>query len=249
MVKPGDTLWKISLAYGVTVNQLKQWNSLPSDMIYVGQHLATSDPYYTVKAGDSLYSIANKTESTIQGIKQANNLTSNALTLGQRLYIPPQPSVAQPNMFSEGIFPLIDKTYDAFTNTYGDARSYAAGETSRVHEGNDIMAKSWVPIFSVEDGVVVRYGWSELGGWRLTVKASNGIAFYYAHMSGYANGIKNGATVKKGQLIGYVGSTGYGPQGTSGKFLPHLHFTMYDTNVNPWKSMDPYLYLKWWENR
>lgn len=249
MVKSGDTLWKISMNYGVTVEQLRHWNNLQSDTIYVNQHLATKDPYYIVQSGDNLYLIANRTQTSVEEIKRANNLTSTVLMIGQKLLIPVPASIPQPPMFVDAVFPLIDKTYDVFTNNYGDERSFTLGETSRVHEGIDIMAKTYVPLFATEDGVVNRFGWSTLGGWRLTVKSANGIAYYYAHMFGYAAGVTNGAKLSKGQLIGFVGATGYGTEGTSGKFVPHLHFSFYDTNVNPWKPINPYPYLKWWENR
>ncbi|MNP66451.1 L-Ala--D-Glu endopeptidase precursor [compost metagenome] len=77
----------------------------------------------------------------------------------------------------------------------------------------------------------------------MRVDGSN--AFYYAHLSRYAEGIGPGSKVTKGQLIGYVGSTGYGPEGTSGLFLPHLHVGIYQTS--PWKALNAYPYLSWWE--
>lgn len=249
IVQPGDSLWKISLKYAVSVHQLQEWNNLPTDMIYVGQHLVTQDPYYIVKPGDTLYRIASQTQSSISEIQRVNQLESTSLQIGQKLYIPPAPSVQQPPMFTQGVFPLMDGTYEAFTDTYGDQRTFTLGLTSRVHEGIDIMAKTWVPLFAADDGVVIRKGWNTLGGWRLTVQSSNKVAHYYAHMAGYADGIANGSTIKKGQLIGFVGATGYGDVGTTGKFVPHLHFSLYDTTVSPWKPLNPYTYLRWWESR
>ncbi|WP_044748480.1 M23 family metallopeptidase [Bacillus alveayuensis] len=58
------------------------------------------------------------------------------------------------------------------------------------------------------------------------------------------NYIKISHLIKKGQLIGYVGDSGYGSVGTTRKFAPHLHFGMYDAN---WKVINPYSYLKYWE--
>ncbi|MNY78367.1 L-Ala--D-Glu endopeptidase precursor [compost metagenome] len=66
-------------------------------------------------------------------------------------------------------------------------------------------------------------------------------------MSGYGPGLAKGTQVKKGQLIGYVGSTGYGPEGTDDQFVPHLHFAIYKTDVSSWTAIDPNAYLRWWE--
>ncbi|MCZ8521594.1 LysM peptidoglycan-binding domain-containing protein [Paenibacillus caseinilyticus] len=248
LVQKGDSLWSVSRKYGVTVAQLKEWNALKTDTIYIGQHLTTVNPWYVVQKGDSLYSISSKTETTIADLRKANGLQSDALQVGQKLSIPAAPSVPSPGMFVEGTFPLLGRTYLPFGDTYGDARMFSLGQTARVHEGNDMEANTGVPVFASWDGLVIRKGWNTYGGWRLTIQADNGIAMYYAHLSAYAGGIELGSRIKKEQLIGYVGATGYGPAGTSGKFIPHLHFGMYDTNAS-WKPLNPYAYLKWWETR
>jgi peptidoglycan LD-endopeptidase LytH len=250
IVQPGDSLWKISVKYKIPVASLMAWNGLTTTTIYPGQHIFTMDPYYVVKSGDTLYGIASQYDITVAEIKTANKLTSDNLSIGQRLYIPPEQTVAPPAKYADGQFPLVDKTYTPFENDYGDPRSFSLGQVARVHEGNDIIANAWVPIFSAYDGKVVRKGWSTLGGWRLSIRTpDNKIVFYYAHMSAYANGVTDGATIKKGQLIGFVGSTGYGPEGTSGKFVNHLHFGMYDASTSTWVAMNPYTYLKWWEKQ
>ncbi len=250
IVQAGDSLWKIAVKYQVTIAQLREWNSLTTDVIYPGQHLYTLNPYHIVQSGDTLYGIAIKFQTTVDEIIKANQLQSLQLSIGQRLYIPPERSTEPPAKLADGIFPMIDRTYVPFTNDYGTERLFNAGAAPRVHEGIDIFANTWVPIFSAYDGKILRKGWSTLGGNRLTVRAgSQPIALYYAHLVAYAPGITEGATVKKGQLLGFVGSTGYGPEGTSGKFVPHLHFGMYDTSTSTWQPLNPYLYLKWWENQ
>ncbi|MEW8977384.1 MAG: stalk domain-containing protein [Symbiobacterium sp.] len=135
-------------------------------------------------------------------------------------------------------------TYSGYTDTMGDSRWWN-GETFG-HEGTDIVSPKGTPIVAVASGKVVRYGWNTLGGYRVTVELDDhpGYYFYYAHLSGYAPGLYLGAHVKTGQLLGYVGSTGEGPEGTSGKFVDHLHFGIYDSD---WKPMNSYLLLKYWE--
>ena len=88
-VKAGDWLSKISKAYGVTVQQLKQYNSLTSDMIYVGQKLIVyPDTKYIVKKGDSLWLIASRYSTTVEKIKTYNALKSDIIDINQVLYIP-----------------------------------------------------------------------------------------------------------------------------------------------------------------
>ncbi|WP_167577704.1 LysM peptidoglycan-binding domain-containing protein [Ammoniphilus sp. YIM 78166] len=246
-VQANDTLWRISTRYGVTIDQLMEWNGLMTPVIYPGQHLHISDPYYTVQQGDTLSKIASSNESTVVEIKRANGLAGDMLQPGQRLFIPPQASIKPPDLFKEGIFPLVDGTYQSYRNDYGDPRSFSTTGNTRSHEGVDIFAKQWIPIFAVDNGRVIRKGWNYYGGWRLTIESNNGIAFYYAHMTGYAEGTNIGTQIRKGQLIGFVGSTGYGEEGTRAKFEPHLHLGMYDTKSQPWKPMNPYWYLRWWE--
>lgn len=92
-VKPGDSLYKISREYGVTIYSLREVNNLWTDMIYVGQNLvipvANTDKniYYQVKPGDSLYLISRRYNTTVQQIKNLNNLTSDLIYVGQTLKI------------------------------------------------------------------------------------------------------------------------------------------------------------------
>jgi len=90
IVKKGDSLWSISNKYGITVNDLKQYNNLNTNLISVGQILKIpkiSNDYYIVKKGDSLYSISKKFNTSVNDIKSLNNLTSNILSINQKLLI------------------------------------------------------------------------------------------------------------------------------------------------------------------
>lgn len=105
-------------------------------------------------------------------------------------------------------------------NDFGAARSFG-GE--RNHRGNDIMSHKGTPIVAVAPGVVERIGWDTLGGWRIGIRDSNNRYWYYAHLCKYEKGIDKGDTVTAGDVLGYIGDSGYGPVGTTGKFAPHLH--------------------------
>lgn len=142
----------------------------------------------------------------------------------------------------DGIFPMKKGTYKPFRDNFGVLRTWSPkGRTKRSHKGIDISAPKGTPLYSATDGKIVRYGWNQYGGWRMTIK-TNDKYLYYAHMDKYAPGLYKGATVKKGQLIGYVGKTGYGPPGTEG-VKSHLHFSI----IANGSAINPYPYLKIWE--
>lgn len=147
----------------------------------------------------------------------------------------------------EFVFPFPQGvSYQAYRDNFGESRTYNpdGSTTVRSHEGVDIMAPKGQPLVAVGDGKLVRFGWSQLGGWRLTIALDKlPYSAYYAHLSGYASGLALDQTVKRGQLIGYAGDSGYGEAGTSGKFPPHLHFGLYGANG----AVNPYGYLNQWE--
>ncbi|MES2413582.1 MAG: M23 family metallopeptidase [Pseudomonadota bacterium] len=104
------------------------------------------------------------------------------------------------------------------TDTYTQAR--AAGAP---HEALDIMAARGKSVFAVDDGQVAKLFLSKPGG--ITIyqfDPYSRYAYYYAHLDRYADGLREGDSVKKGQLIGYVGSTG-----NASADAPHLHFAVF----------------------
>lgn len=158
---------------------------------------------------------------------------------------------ATPLLAKDYVFPLSRGSYEPYDDTYGDGRDWVDGhyeKNTRIHEGVDIMARKGTPIYSVSNGTINRLGWNEYGGWRLNVTDESGqYRLYYAHMEAYAPGLALGGYVKAGQLIGFVGNTGYGPVGTDGQFDPHLHFGLYYNDTG--KSFDPFAYLQYWEKQ
>lgn len=248
-VKEGDTLWKIAAANGVSFSQLQSLNPSVSDWIYPGQTVRLPDNMkaYTVQQGDTFWKIAMKFGISTLSLIDANPQIANPdiLNIGDRLYVPAAAKSASTAAASSanGQFPLRPNTYKPFTDNFADERTWTPeGEEVRTHEGVDIFADKGTPVYSAKAGTVIRIGWNEYGGWRLTVQVDDSTAFYYAHLSGYADGLALGDKVKQGQLIGYVGNTGYGPEGTEGQFDPHLHFGIYKTSP-VWKAVDPYSYL------
>lgn len=93
-VQKGDSLWVIANKYGITTEELKNYNKLTSNLLSIGQVLkipqgkTSTENIYTVKKGDSLWTIANRYNTTVEKIKVLNNLTSNLLSIDQQLKIP-----------------------------------------------------------------------------------------------------------------------------------------------------------------
>ena len=109
---------------------------------------------------------------------------------------------------------------------FGDGRSYGY---RRKHLGNDLLAPVGTPVVAVEGGVVEAAGWNQYGGWRIGIRSHDGLRYYYyAHLRKghpFAQGIAEGVEVEAGQVIGYVGMTGYSATpDTNGMTVPHLHF-------------------------
>ena len=88
---------------------------------------------------------------------------------------------------------------------------------NKMHRGTDFAAPMGTPIMASGDGVIKKAGWCGGGGNCVVIKHNTTYQTVYAHMSKFANGIRNGVRVKQGQTIGYVGSTGK----STG---PHLHY-------------------------
>ena len=113
------------------------------------------------------------------------------------------------------------------TSHYGSRRHPVLGYT-RMHKGVDFGAATGTPIFAAGDGVVERASpWGSFGNY-LRIRHNGTYTTAYAHMSGYAKGIKAGVRVRQGQVVGYVGATGR----VTG---PHLHYEilMNGKQVNP----------------
>ena len=115
---------------------------------------------------------------------------------------------------------------------------------SRRHEAIDILAPRHTPVMAVEDGKIARLFFSEAGG--ITIyqfDPSETYVYYYAHLQKYADGLKEGQEVKRGEVIGYVGTTGNAPRET-----PHLHFAIFQmTDEKKWwqgTPIDPYSVLR-----
>ncbi|MDB5085348.1 MAG: lytH, partial [Bacilli bacterium] len=105
------------------------------------------------------------------------------------------------------------------------------------------------PVLASAYGFIEEKGWNKFGGWRIGLRGIDNVYYYYAHLASFSKGMSVGMVVKPGQVLGFVGSSGYGKPGTSGKFPPHLHYGMYrGGGMKEW-AFDPYPYLRQWERQ
>lgn len=141
-------------------------------------------------------------------------------------------------------FPIPIRYNYSYRSTWGDRRGWGG---LRIHEGTDIFADYGTPVLSTCYGYVELIGWNRYGGWRIGIRDAQNQYHYFAHLNGFRKGLKKGDIVQPGEVIGSVGSSGYGPPGTSGKFPPHLHYGIYRFDGKKTYSFDPYPSLKKWE--
>jgi peptidoglycan LD-endopeptidase LytH len=107
---------------------------------------------------------------------------------------------------------------------------------NRQHNATDIMAPRGTPVVAADDGRIIKLAKNTAGG--ITVYATDPherFIYYYAHLDRYEDGIADGMRLAKGQVIGYVGTTGNAPENT-----PHLHFqAMRARDVKRWWEGEP----------
>jgi murein DD-endopeptidase MepM/ murein hydrolase activator NlpD len=113
------------------------------------------------------------------------------------------------------VFPVYGQS--SFTNTF-----YAPRASTGWHHGEDIFAPLGAPILAITDGTLYSVGWNDVGGYRLWLRDEQGNQFYYAHLSAFSPLAVNGAIVKAGDVIGFMGNSG-DAAGTP----YHLHFEIH----------------------
>ena len=109
---------------------------------------------------------------------------------------------------------------------FGSSRSYGY---KRQHLGHDMMGQIGTPIIAIESGYVEALGWNQYGGWRIGIRSFDGKRYYYyAHLRQnfpYALDLKEGSIVTAGDVIGYMGHTGYSTkENTNNIDTVHLHW-------------------------
>lgn len=109
---------------------------------------------------------------------------------------------------------------------FGASRSYGY---RRSHLGHDLLGSVGTPIIATESGYIEHIGWNMYGGWRIGIRSYDGKRYYYyAHLRAnhpYAKDMYEGKQINAGEVIGYLGMTGYSrKENTNGIDTPHLHY-------------------------
>ena len=131
------------------------------------------------------------------------------------------------------MFPVLGATANDYSNDFGAPRA-----DTGFHQGIDIFGATGAPILAINDGVLSNVGWNTLGGRRFWLTDRYGNQFYFAHLSGFSPLAKDGAQVKRGDVIAFLGNSG-DAQGTP----PHLHFEMHPAGA--W-AVPPFQYITSW---
>ncbi len=126
----------------------------------------------------------------------------------------------------KGYFPLARGFDYTHYDDFGAGRSYGY---ARKHLGHDMMGLVGTPIMAIESGVVTALGWNQYGGWRIGISSFDGKRYYYyAHLRQnypYAEGLEEGSVVTAGDVIGYMGHTGYSAKENVNNIkIVHLHW-------------------------
>jgi murein DD-endopeptidase MepM/ murein hydrolase activator NlpD len=152
------------------------------------------------------------------------------------------PTDVIPRLTASGyVFPVYGQA--SFSNTFGGPRGAYVGGW---HHGEDIFAPLGAPILAVANGIVYSVGWNKVGGLRFWLQDLAGNEFYYAHLSAFSPLAVNGAQVRAGDVIGFVGNTG------DAEHTPyHLHFEIHPVSLL-YRGYDggavaPYPYLSAWK--
>ena len=125
------------------------------------------------------------------------------------------------------VFSPIAKNYGySHYDDFGNSRSYGY---RRKHLGNDLLGSVGTPVIAVEDGYIEAIGWNQYGGWRIGIRTHDEKRYYYyAHLRKdhpFIAGLKEGDNIQAGDVIGYLGMTGYSSkENTNNIKIPHLHF-------------------------
>jgi LysM repeat protein len=247
LVLPGDTISTIADTFDISVNTILWENNLtaynlirPGDKLII---LPTTGITYKVGKNETLGAISNKYNVDPEDVLEANSLPEDAkLAVGQNLFIPGGSKIyyaAAPTKLASNynpieiikdiIKPTIIPSNKMFWPTVGHIITQYF---SWRHGGLDVANKQGTPVYAADSGTIIDAGWSKAGyGNKIDIDHGGGKVTRYGHASKLL--VKKGDTVKKGDVIMLMGTTGH----STG---PHLHFEVRINN----KVQNPLNYIK-----
>lgn len=255
-VQRGDSLWSIAQAHKLTVNDLKNANpQVSGDLIREGEtlDLVVPDPYVTLSSRETVvftqsipFTVEVSYDDTMwpwqETVTQAGKNGSKEIT--QEVVRENGKEVSRVTVKEEILsYPVKKKVVRGSKQVpamgsgemawpvEGSITSYYGWRWGSMHQGVDIGAPSGTPVIAADSGMVSFAGWNGGYGNLVKIDHGNGKETWYAHLSKFA--VSVGAKVEKGQVIGYVGSTGR----SNG---PHLHFEVRQGG----SAKDPLSYYK-----
>ncbi len=232
IVQAGDSVSLIAARYSLSMGSIIAANNISNvKALPVGKKLRIPNMDglpYTVKSGDSLSRIAESQGIPLEALLDANDLMDEIIVPGQVLFLPGAEmdgitlKLALGELFK---YPIVG----VLSSGYGWRSDPFTGER-RFHAAIDLAASTGTPIKAAMDGKVASLGYNAVYGNYIILNHGNGFQSLYAHLSKYRT--TKGASVKLGERIGDVGSTGY----STG---PHLHFAIFKNG----QAVNPFTYL------
>jgi murein DD-endopeptidase MepM/ murein hydrolase activator NlpD len=226
-VQPGECLWDLAQKYRVKIETILAMNDLTSARyLRTGQVLEVPDTdgsYVAIRKGDTVESLCKRYGVDITELVNSNpGVDVTRLIVNQKLFVPGLSALEQ-------IFRFIWPVHGRISGRYGH-RYHPIFHRRMMHTGLDVAARYGTSIQAAMDGRVTFVGTKGGYGRTVVVSHADGYETLYGHCSKIL--VKRGQTVKKGQSIAKVGSSGY----TTG---PHLHFEVrrHGKRVNPEKVL------------
>jgi murein DD-endopeptidase MepM/ murein hydrolase activator NlpD len=226
-VSRGECLWTIARKYHVKMETIVAMNDLPSARyLRPGQILEIPDTdgtYISVRKGDTVEGLCKKYAVELTDLVNSNpGVAVDRLQIGQKLFVPGSGALAQ-------LFRLAWPVHGRISDRYG-YRVHPVWRRRMMHTGLDIAARSGTPIRAALGGRVTFVGWKGGYGRTVIIEHPNGYETLYGHCSKIL--VSHGETVKRGERIAKVGSTGV----STG---PHVHFEVKKNGkrMNPEKAL------------
>ena len=212
--KISQSLYKSATDLGIKPNMIVEFARIYGFQVDFQRDIRKNDSYQIV------YEVYQDDSGKIY--EHGNILYANLILQGQQnplYFFNKKNSIGHYDISGKSIQKALMKTPingARLSSSYGMRKHPILG-FNKMHKGTDFAAPKGTPVMASGDGVVIRAKWCGGGGNCIQIKHNSTYSTIYAHLSKFANGIKNGTRVKQGRVIGYVGSTGM----STG---PHLHY-------------------------